>query len=1105
MGARCVTCAEPAAEGQALCAACHQRMAVGLAPYRPQAERRRTAAVQGDRRVVTVVSANLEDYQALIAGRDPEEQGSLMAAAQSALLVPIHRYGGAADRSAGDRLVARFGAPVAHEDDPERAVRAAWDLVEVARRVAGPSGTAASLPPIRIGIDSGLVVAGEAGLLPRGDYTVTGEAVTKANRLGDGAEAGQILVSAEVAAAAGAAFDFELATGAGESAVFVVRGPRTGPRHFTGPLVGRQGERLRIHGALLGAAAGHPQWLSLVGEAGTGKSRLARTAIQTWTGALRGRLLWAQATSLHRTPLGFVSALLGNWLGTGEKGLEALGERIQAVFPQDRDLALGLLGPLLGAPPPASFESLSPEHRQAAQFQALSDLLAHSAQSAPLLFVLEDLQWLDEPSLAWLGHFSAALAGRADLPIAILCELRPEAEPALAKLGAGLDLTRIYFGPLSPEDAESLAAALLVGASGQVEGAPARLVGLLAGPLADLASRVVAKAEGNPYFIEEMVRALESRGTLTRGPDGPRLAPDATQEIPESLMTLVASRLDDLPPATRRFAQVAAVLGRTFDPEILARVAGSEHLDESLDALVTARLVVGDGARGQYSFAQQVTWEVAYNSLLIRARRELHRLVAEALEARMAERRAGQADREAALIAHHWSQAADAGRAAQAYFQAGRSAAIAFANAEARLHFLSALDWLGRSEAAPAARSALLLELAKVETSLGNYDGALSRLEERSALAPEDPETLDVRGDVLERKGDFPSALAAFGQAHRLADEPAAKARAAAKTGSVHLRMGSLQEAIAAAREALGSLEGEGRPAEQAFAHSVLGMCHHRMGESDEATRQHEMALALRERARDLAGVAKSLNNLGIVANVVGRWSEAYQHYTRALGLFRKLGDRGYVAMALNNLGNLLLVQGDPVLAERHFREALRIARHLGDTVGMATALGNLGEVHLMKGAPAEALSFLDSCIGLTAQMVHHEYEYEVHHARARALKALADEQAARHELALAREMAILAGHQSYEGVLECTQAELELLAGRPAQALEAARRSESVLRNSKLRLELGRTLMVLARLLQPEEAERARDEAVGIFRELGARRDLEAALGSGAREEVKA
>jgi predicted ATPase/class 3 adenylate cyclase len=1051
-------------------------MADGQSPYRMHAKPD-DAPIQGERRVVTVLIADLDDYQAALMGRDPEEAGRLLGVALQTLIAAVHRYGGAVQRSAGDRLLARFGAPVAHEDDPERAIRAAWEMVDVAGRLTGAAGGLADLS-VRVGIDTGLVVAGQAAHLPRGDYTVTGEAVSRAGRLSDLAGPGEILVSSEVAASAAAAFEFAVGGAPGH---FLVKEPRRGPSAFSGPFVGRQGERLRVHGGLLCAREGRPQWIAIVADAGLGKSRLSRTAIQTWTAALHGQLLWAAASALDRKPLCFVAALLGdNVLSTCLKSVEAL----------------------------------MPEHRQAALFQALTDALILAAQSKPALVVIEDLQWIDETSRKWLGHLASALAGRTDVPLAIVCEARPEAEPLLKGLGDGLDFTRVFLGPFGQADATALVAGLL----GEER---------LTGKAAEMAARLVGKAEGNPFFLEEMVRSLETRGVLVRGDEGLALTGEVPEELPESLMSLVASRLDDLPPPARRLAQIAAIVGRTFDAGILARVAGPVGQSEALEALVTARIILPDADGRSFSFAQQITWEAAYNGLLIRARRDLHRQVADALQNAApagdplrssgplpgpeeamptASEEAVNVDSDPAIVAYHLGQAGEADRAAQAYYAAGRADVRAFAPEDARRHFLAGLDWLGHSEQPDEAlRDGILLDLARVEISLGNYDAALGRLDERSPGERQSAEACEAKGDALERKGDFPGALSAFLEGAEAAKDKSTRALAVAKLASIHLRMGTLQEAIAMAADALSELEGLDRPAEEAFVHSVMGMCHHRMGDSEQAIREHQKALALRERARDLAGVAKSLNNLGIAANVSGKWPEAHQHYSRALALFRKLGDRGYVAMALNNLGNLLLLQGEPDLAERHFREALRITRQLGDTVGMATALGNLGETYLVKGAPAEALSYIDSSLSLAAQMVHHEYEYEVHTARGRALAGVGDELAARHELDVARNLARVAGNQAYEGVIDLVMADLCLAAGDHAGALTLVRQSESRLRESHLQLELGRTLLMLARLLPSEEAPAPRDEACAIFSRLGARRDLDIALADGARLEVKA
>lgn len=199
--------------------------------------------------------------------------------------------------------------------------------------------------------------------------------------------------------------------------------------------------------------------------------------------------------------------------------------------------------------------------------------------------------------------------------------------------------------------------------------------------------------------------------------------------------------------------------------------------------------------------------------------------------------------------------------------------------------------------------------------------------------------------------------------------------------------------------------------------------------------------------------------------------------------------------MALNNLGNLLLGQGDDALAERHFREALRLAKQLGDSVGTSTAFGNLGEAYLARGEAAEAATYLDGCLALIAETDHHEYESEVRHARGRAFMALGDDQAARHELEQAMELARKGDNTAYIGVVETARAELALAQGDASFARGIALQAEMRLRTTPMQLELGRALAMQARVSDPVMAVGIRDEAIEIFRKLGAKRDRERAL----------
>lgn len=558
--------------------------------------------------------------------------------------------------------------------------------------------------------------------------------------------------------------------------------------------------------------------------------------------------------------MAMVSSLLIAWLGDEP---ERLLERLGAAFPQDTDLAQALLSPLMGNPSSAAASALSPENRQMAQFQVLTDLLCHEAERAPLFLFLEDLHWLDEASRRWLAHLLAALATRDGPPVAVLCEARPEADQVLQELGRGVDLTRINLGPLSSADARAQALDLL-GSDGT-------------GPSGLLAAQLVSKAEGNPFFIEEIVRALEGKGVLVRQDGALRLEGAIPEELPGTVMSLVVSRIDDLPIHARKVAQVAAVIGRSFQTSLLARVYPDPDLHDALAKLSSARLILADEVGASYTFHQQVVWEVAYQSLLVKARRELHIMVAEALAA------GPGGDRLLPLVAHHWGQAQVPDKAARASLAAAQAARQAFSNQDARKYLQAALDWLAKAGPNPALESEIRLDLAQVATTLGDYDAALEALD---ALGADGSGGLRMRGEVLERKGDFTGALDAYEKATPLSTGNSLEAaRVASGMGAILLRLGRLQAAIGKGKEALKLLEGEGRPAESAFAHSLLGMCHHRMGSWSEALDDHGRALDLRQEAGDLPGMAKSYNNLGIVTNMMGRWPEAQQHYSRALAL----------------------------------------------------------------------------------------------------------------------------------------------------------------------------------------------------------------------------
>ncbi|MBI6546862.1 MAG: tetratricopeptide repeat protein [Cyanobacteria bacterium NC_groundwater_1444_Ag_S-0.65um_54_12] len=1074
LGALCLSCGNTVAPGLPFCRRCQE---ISREPDGTM------TSMAGERRIATLLVALFDNFHSLASANDPEDLGHLLADYLAVLLAPLYKYGGATEHSPFDRVIVRFGAPFANEDDPSRAVRAAWEMVQVSKELPRHLQRPAEPLILRIGIATSLVIAGELAGTASGGYAIFGKAVQLAQGLAEIAEPGQILLSGSTQAALRSGFECESLQLADGKSAYILKKLVSTAQPPDGPLQGVTGELLRMEGALSNAQEGRPQLLILVGDAGLGKSRLARAASQIWRARFGGRVMIGQTAATDEQPAALISTLLANWLGAGEPGISKLEQRLAEVFPQDQEMARRLLVPFLGGENHSAADSLQPENRRIAQFQLLSELLIHSATSECLLLILEDLQWSDEPARHWLQYFLRSIAGRRDLHLAVFCTVRTQGE-SLVPLAEDLDLTRIQLVELSAQATQSHIHALL---GERPTSSP---------DLLELSRWLFAKSEGNPLILEEMLRALVDSGKLQRVAGTWSWHDRQPIDLPANITSLIASRLDRLPPRARQIAQVASVIGRRFELTLLAQVAGSTELEDALEYLCQARIISSDDDRINYVFQQEIIREVAYQGLLLRTRHKLHRRIARALP-----------EREISTIAYHWSKSGEAELSAQAYYRAGEAASKAFSNGEAQRYFLAALEWQAKAANIDRAfEAAVLLGLARAEVNLGNYAKALEQLARYTTLAAPNTGMWLVRGEVLERKGDFPDALRAYREAFDLAGgDPLALARSAARMGSVLLRLGQYRDAIALAQSSLAYLEGLDQPSDEAFISSVLGMCFHRTGKWEAALRAHTRSLDLRQRVGDISGVARSHNNIGNVATIMGSWREAQQHYTCSLALFRKIGDRSYLVMTLNNLGNLLVAQGNEQLAERHFQEALRLARQLGDAMGVATALGNLGESQLVCGNAKAALSYLDECLVMVSNMSHQEYLSEIHCARGRALMKLEQHAAARAELELARQQAEATGYHAFMGVVDRTLAELEFSQDRPDQAIQLARAAEATLRPSASRLEIGRALLTLSQLVSPDESTALRSEAQAIFESLGAKRDLEQVRTLSAYEGVKA
>jgi class 3 adenylate cyclase len=615
---------------------------------------------------VTVVIADVAGSLALAEALDPEDLHELMDGFFALALEAVHREGGTLNQFRGDGFMALFGAPRARGDDPARALRAALEVREATRRYAESVRARHGLPfAVRLGVSSGLVWVGAIGDALRRDYTAEGPTVGLAARLEAAAAPGQILVAeATVRRCAGR---FEL----------VDVGPRTlrGLSHpvrvhelvaerrtplaarDTGaatPFVGRQRELAALRRALSGS--GGLRCVEIRGEAGIGKSRLAREALRRFVGRAAALELTCRESGAQRAHAPWLEALR-RWPD---------GLPLAARAARLRDL---LEAAAEGQPAP---EALADEIRQ---------LLRRLLAARPVVLLLDDAQWVDPSSRALLERILAAPPAGSLAVVAMLSHDAPGA------FGDAAPVLTLRLGPLRPAESRRLAAAWL-------REAPRR---------SELAELAALRSGGNPLFVEELARALRDATPSRAGAPAQGSLARLGERLPETLLGVVAARVDALAPPAKRLLEAAAAIGEPFGPDLLAEVAPQEGACDLL-AVVTRLGLLARDPRGEFDFCHEVVRSGAYAQLARGRRRALHAAIAAAL----ARRPEAAAPGGAARVGAHFERAGDAGAAAVHLERAGDGYAALRALPEAAAHWRRALELARAAGPADAARSAAL-------------------------------------------------------------------------------------------------------------------------------------------------------------------------------------------------------------------------------------------------------------------------------------------------------------------------------------------------------------------------------------------------------------
>lgn len=1127
-----------------------------LRPYLPRALPRRFIAAGGESEIgefrpVTVMFANFFPFSRALdmLGDDHATAVGVLNAYYRRAQEVVHRYGGIVNKvdmyTFGDKLMALFGAPLAHEDDPLRATRAALDMAD-ALSDANAEVFGLLNPQVgrlleidrqffkqRIGINTGVVFAGKVGSASRHEYTVMGQHVNLAARLMSTAEEGTVILSPATRRAVERHIALRelppVKLKGIEQPVPIAQalrpfGTAQDDRRSVGraALVGRGAEIDRMLAEARQAfGSGGGRIIALAGEAGAGKTRLIEDVLQ------RMVMLSVQDASAGITPFfpysvetqsyeqntayAVVRELLRQFFNLGQADTPAMQQALinRRVNDLAADLArfMPLLGDILGlaiddTPVTAA---LTPQQRHDRTLDLFEALFLAEARARPMVLIIDDLHWADASSLELIQRL-ATHAAQAPLLLILGYRFDPPIAEPWSELG---NCARIEVRELAPDASMALVRELLRGEP------PPELIA------------PIEKTQGNPFFVEEVVRGLVESGALEHGPEGWRLtrALDDTS-VPDSIEGVITARLDRLEERSREVLQIAAVVGRRFLYPILSGViARPDGLPERLRTLTEAELILPEELERElaYLFRHALTRDVAYEAILYARRRDLHRRVARRIEDVNADR----LDDQLALLARHYLLAEEWAPAFDYHLRAGRQAQTRYANREAIALYERALQIAEKQEPrtenpepkADAGGSRFLVlgsdaielheRLGVVRALIGEYDAALQHYEAALDQLRQQPDaTLDglLRlhhhiARVHGHRGAIETALEWIERALQMAGatQSLELSRCLDLGAGLHQRQGRNSQAIEWGERALRIAEQLGSPRLQAAALKRLGGTYRNMGENARAFEILTRCLALYKQVQDLAGLADAHNDLANVCFELGRLAEAREQYEAGAEIKQAIGDVYGQAMIANNLGNTLKLQDNVGEAIEQYQRSLAIFEQLGSLYATGVLHMNLGATYLQRGDLASAEASLHRSAELFNQAGAEDFLPELERYMAELHLRRGDLPRARLACELSLETALRLEARAEEGMTRRMLAQILAHDGELALAWAELERSLAILRESTGPHEIARTLVAIAGLAPALDRRAAGQaaiaEALPALRDVGARRDLDEAI----------
>jgi class 3 adenylate cyclase/tetratricopeptide (TPR) repeat protein len=944
-------------------------------------------AVSEQRRQVIVLFADLVSFTAISETLDVEEVRDLINLYFQAVAAPIVAYGGRVEKFIGDAVMAVFGLSQSQEHDPENAIRAALAMQEALKQVNIQATVVwGQALQMRIGIHTGPVIASFVGGEREQDFTVMGDTVNTASRLQEMAPADGILISHDVYRHIRGIFRVRsrpplTVKGKREPLrTYTIHGVkprpfRLGSRGVEGVetrMIGRDAELNQLQ---LAARAlfdrGELRLITLVGEAGVGKSRLLYE-FNDWLHLIPENILYFRGRSVEQTqtiPYALWRDLFAFRFQIQESdSAEVVRQKFEQGFARYvRDDNHRLMAHFLlvwlgfGAGDELNLATISQDaaqlQSQAAQY--IGQFFAAVTQAGPAVIILEDIHWADAPSLTTL---QTLLTHFPDLPLLVICLTRPSLFAAWPDWGRGYE--EIWLKPLTEDDIHQLVDEILQ----KAERIPPALYNLIA-----------SRADGNPFFVEELVKMLIDDGVIATDEEPWRIADERLTDIraPSTLTGILQARLDRLTAVEKDVLQRAAVVGRIFwDAAVRHLAHETDNLDAILTPLTTRELIFRrqeTAFKGtvEFIFKHALLRDVIYESVLLRARRGYHRQVADWLAE--AAQQSDRADEFATLIAAHYERGEATEQARDWYRRAGEQAARRFVHREA-------LDALQRALAlTPETETAVRYQLLCIREKIYNVQGdrlaQQADLEELSRLAGQ--LTLDERVEIMLRRAGYAESIGEDGQTLALARQVVEigertknrthLALAYYNWGWALIRLGRFSEARDKVYRAISFAESVGDDLLIARCLNGLGSAANQQGQLAEARTRFQESLDIYRQLEHRMGQGNLLANLGIVTRSIDGAYAARPYFRQSLAMFREMGDRRREGHVRHNLALTAVQLGDLSGAERHLETSLALIQETGDRRWEGYILETGGLVAALRGDYEQAQRCYEQA------MIHYE------------------------------------------------------------------------------------------------------------------------------------